>query len=195
MRPAAGRYRSRAGRRWAAAAARVPACTGTTGSSSTWTHTAPQCRRQQHDQSPLPLSMRCCLYQCRPSADDDAVRAVRVQRVVVAQHGQRPGEQQHRGRGQRKAVHVHGEPQEGRERRTGGASHGRPRPLRCCLSHVRRRGTASSARARRQEGPAPLAPAATEARNAHLDAAVRPFPAPAASSRVQRRRAARRLTK
>ena len=35
--------------------------------------------------------MRCCLCQSRPSADGDAVRAVRVQRVVVAQRGQRSG--------------------------------------------------------------------------------------------------------
>ena len=87
MRPAAGRHRSRAGRHWAATVARVPAYTGTTGSGSSWTHTAPQCRRQQHDQSLLLLSLRCCLCQSRPSADDDAVRAVRVQHVVVVQHG------------------------------------------------------------------------------------------------------------
>ena len=66
------------------------------------------------------------------------------------------------------------EPQVGRERRTGGASHGRPRPLRCCLSHGRRRGTASSARARHQEGPAPLAPAATVAHNARGTARRQP---------------------
>ena len=66
------------------------------------------------------------------------------------------------------------EPQVGRERRTGGASHGRPRPLRCCLSHGRRRGTASSARARHQEGPAPLAPAATAAHNARGTARRQP---------------------
>ena len=102
MRPAAGRYRSCAGRRWAAAVAKAPARTGLTGSGSTWTHAAPQCRQQQHDRSPLPLWLRCCRpCQNRPFADDDAVRAVRVQRVAVAQHGHRPGGQQAQGHGQR----------------------------------------------------------------------------------------------
>ena len=58
------------------------------------------------------------MCQSRPSADGDAVRAVRVQRVVVAQHGQQSGGQQTHGHGQRQAVQVHGEPQEGGERRT-----------------------------------------------------------------------------
>ena len=101
MRPAAGRYRSRAGHRWAAPAAQAPVSTVTTGSGSTWTRRAPQCRRQQHDQSLLPLSLRCCLCQSRPSADDNGVCAVRVQRVVVAQYGQRSSGQQTRGQGGR----------------------------------------------------------------------------------------------
>ena len=66
------------------------------------------------------------------------------------------GGQQTHGDVQRQAVQVHGEPQEGRERRTRGVSHGRPRPLRRCLSHVRTRGADSSARARHQGEPAPV---------------------------------------
>ena len=101
MRPAAGRYRSRAGHRWAAPAAQAPVSTVTTGSGSTWTRTAPQCRRQQHDQSLLPLSLRCCFCQSRPSADDNGVCAVRMQREVVAQHGKRSSGQQTHGQGGR----------------------------------------------------------------------------------------------
>ena len=75
------------------------------------------------------------------------------------------------------------EPQVGRERRTGGASHGRPRPLRRRLSHVRTRGAASSARARHQGEPAPVpGRAAPHA----LAAAVRRRPA-AAKGAVPRR--------
>ena len=75
------------------------------------------------------------------------------------------------------------EPQVGRERRTGGASHGRPRPLRRRLSHVRTRGAASSARARHQAEPAPVPGRAPPHA---LAAAVRRRPA-AAKGAVPRR--------
>ena len=147
---------------------------GTTGSGSTCTHAAPQCRRQQHDQSPLlanvavpPLTKQgVCGRRCSPRS----AGAARSSGAAWAASG---GQQTH-GDVQRQAVQVHGEPQEGRERRTRGASHRRPRPLRRCLSHVRTRGADSSARARHQGEPAPRA-----GRAAPLAAAVRRRPAAA----------------
>ena len=77
-------------------------------------------------------------------------------------------------RSDKRCSHTGSRRRPGRGGRSRGASHGRPRPLRCCLSHGRRRGTASSARARHQEGPAPLAPAATAAHNARGTARRQP---------------------